>query len=119
MANFEIDEEPMPSEGYAQRSDDIEDSNFQRHVSRTESASLSIPIVSMDREASLAGHSGPLHSMGKTPFPQISGPLYATHRSGSLLQHSRVVTGNEVVENRTEKFSTFRGTGENHSTNLL
>ena len=119
MANFEIDEEPILSEGYAQRSDEIEDSNFQRHVSRTESASLSIPMVSMDRQASLVGHSGQLHSMGKTPFPQISGPLYATHRSGSLLQHSRVVTGNEVVENRTEKFSTFHATGENHSTNLL
>ena len=132
MANFEIEEEPMLLETYAHRSDEFEDSNFRRPVSKTQSASMSIPMVSMesyDREASLVGHtgpfrsmrktlfpqmSGPLRSVRKTLFPQMSGPLYATHGTGNLLQQSGVVTGNNVVENRTEKFATFHSTGENN-----
>ena len=120
MANFEKDEEPMLSERYAQRSDEFEDSNFRRIVSRTRSASMSIPMVSMepyDREASLVGHTGPLRSVRKTPFPQMSGPLYATHGTENLSQRSIVPTGNKVAGNTTEKFSTFRGTGENHRNN--
>ena len=120
MANSEKDEMPMLLETSAQRSDELMDSNFWRPVSRTRSASISIPMVSMepyDREASLVGHTGPLRSVRKTPSPQMSGSLYPTHGTGNLLQHGIDVAGNKVVESRTENFSTFRGTGENHWNN--
>ncbi|XP_061355806.1 probable cyclic nucleotide-gated ion channel 20, chloroplastic isoform X1 [Gastrolobium bilobum] len=116
MAHFEKDEVPTLSETHAQhQSDEAVDSNFRRLVYRTRSASISIPMVSMDpneREASLVGHTGPLRSVRKIPFKHMSGPLYATHGTGNLLHQSIVVTGNEVVESKEEKFSTGEGTDE-------
>ncbi|KAK7314724.1 hypothetical protein VNO77_33251 [Canavalia gladiata] len=115
MAHFEKDEVPMLSEARAQRSDEAEDSNFRRLVSRTRSASISIPMASLEsyeKETSLVGHTGPLRNVRKTPFTQMSGPLYATHGTGNLSRQSIVATGNKVVESKAENFSTFDGTEE-------
>ncbi|KAL1318213.1 hypothetical protein HN51_070492 [Arachis hypogaea] len=117
MASFEKDEEPMLLETRGPRSDEHVDSNFRRLVTRTRSASMSIPMVSMessDREATFVGHTGPLRTVRKTPFPQMSGPLYPTQGTGNPLQRSRVVAGNNVGESRTER---FRNTGESHWNN--
>ncbi|RYR56901.1 hypothetical protein Ahy_A05g022641 isoform A [Arachis hypogaea] len=117
MASFEKDEEPMLLETRGLRSDEHVDSNFRRLVTRTRSASMSIPMVSMessDREATFVGHTGPLRTVRKIPFPQMSGPLYPTQGTGNSLQRSRVVAGNNVGESRIER---FRNTGESHWNN--
>ncbi|RZB62114.1 putative cyclic nucleotide-gated ion channel 20, chloroplastic isoform C [Glycine soja] len=116
MAHFEKDEVPMLSETHARLSDEVVDSNFRRLVSRTRSASISIPMASLEsyeKETNLVGHTGPLRSVRKTPFVQMSGPLYATNGTGNLSRQNIVVTGTKVVESKTEKFSTFDGTNEN------
>ncbi|KAG4907009.1 hypothetical protein JHK86_055493 [Glycine max] len=87
MAHFEKDEVPMLSKTHAQLSDEVVDSNFRRLVSRTRSASISIPMASLEsyeKETSLVGHTGPLRSVRKTPSVQMSGPLYATNGTGNL-----------------------------------
>lgn len=120
MAHFEKDEVPMLSETRVQLSDEPVDSNFQRLISRTRSASISIPMATLDsyvRETSLVGHTGPLRSVKKTPFVQMSGPLYATPGNGNLLQQSKIVPGNKVVESKADKFSDFDGTDESHWNN--
>ncbi|KAG4909636.1 hypothetical protein JHK87_055752 [Glycine soja] len=48
MAHFEKDEVPMLSKTHAQLSDEVVDSNFRRLVSRTRSASISIPMASLE-----------------------------------------------------------------------
>ncbi|KAH1152383.1 hypothetical protein GYH30_045724 [Glycine max] len=116
MAHFEKDEVPMLSETHARLSDEVVDSNFRRLVSRTRSASISIPMASLEsyeKETNLVGHTGPLRSVRKTPFVQMSGPLYATNGTGNLSRQNIVATGTKVVESKTEKFSTFDGTNEN------
>nr|KYP39023.1 hypothetical protein KK1_039696 [Cajanus cajan] len=116
MAHFEKDEEPMLSETRAQLSDEVVGSNFRRLVSRTRSASISIPMATLEsyeKETSLVGHTGPLRNVRKTPFVQMSGPLYAAHGTGNLPRQSIVAAGNKAVESKTENFSNFDGTNEN------
>ncbi|MED6157516.1 putative cyclic nucleotide-gated ion channel 20, chloroplastic [Stylosanthes scabra] len=117
MASFEKDEEPTLLGTHVPRSDEPVDSNFRRFVTRTRSASMSIPMASMessDREATFVGHTGPLLSVRKTPFPHMSGPLYPTQGTGYPSQCSSVATGNKVGESRTEK---FHNTVESHWNN--
>ena len=119
MANFEKDELPMLSETDAEQYDESLNSKLHRFLSRTQSA-ISIPVSSLESYeigTSLVGHTGPLRSERKTPFVQMSGPLYATPRTGNLLQQSMVVTGNKEAESKTDKFDTFRGTGSNYWNN--
>ncbi|XP_054794945.1 probable cyclic nucleotide-gated ion channel 20, chloroplastic [Prosopis cineraria] len=107
MADLEKDEVPMLSET-EQPSVEFVDSKLRRLVSRTRSASISIPTSSMEpyeRETSLVGHTGPLRSERKTPFVQMSGPLYVTNRHGNLFRQNVNATGNKAVESMTEKFA--------------
>lgn len=116
MNHFDKDEVPMLSEMRAQPSDEPANSNFRR-ISRTQSASISIPMASLDpndRQPNLVGHTGPLRTARKTPFAQMSGPLNATPGMGNPFQNGIVVAGNKVGENKTEKFSTFDDTNEHH-----
>ena len=48
---------------------------------------------------------------------QMSGPLYATNGTGNLMQQSIIVTVNKLVKSKTEKSSTFSGSGEDHWNN--
>ena len=103
MNHFDKDEIPILSETRAQRSDEPQDSTFQRNISSTPSASIS----------NLVGHTGPLHTARKTPVNRMSGPLYATPATRNPFQNSIIVAGNKVGENNTEKLSTFDGMDKN------
>ncbi|CAK8532268.1 unnamed protein product [Lathyrus sativus] len=107
MNRFDNDEVPILSIARAQQSDEPEISSFRRNVLRTRSASMSIPMVSLDhpyeRRLNLVGHTGPLRSPRKTPDGQMSGPLHATSATaGNTFQNSLVVAGNTVGENRKD-----------------
>ncbi|TKY44882.1 cyclic nucleotide-gated ion channel 20 [Spatholobus suberectus] len=117
MANFGNDKLPMLSDTDAQPYDEPLDSKFRRIVTRTQSASISIPMSSLEsyeKETSLVGHTGPLQSKRKTPFMQMSGPLYATTGTGNLLQRHIAESGNKAEERKTDNFATFHGTGSNY-----
>ncbi|KAL1318218.1 hypothetical protein AAHE18_15G190300 [Arachis hypogaea] len=118
MASLKNDELPMLSRKESkdeEQYDETLNSKLQRFLSRTQS-SIAIPmstLESYDSETSLVGHTGPLKSERKTPFPQMSGPLYAAG-TGSHLQQRMVGTGRKEDERKTEKFDAFRGTGSNN-----
>ncbi|KAK7314723.1 hypothetical protein VNO77_33250 [Canavalia gladiata] len=114
MANFENGELPMNSETDAQKYDETLHSKFQRLLSRTQNASVSIPMESYERDTSLLEQSDPLWSEGKTPFMQMNGPLYDTPGTENHLQQSTVVTENKAQETKTDKFATFHVTGSNY-----
>lgn len=113
MAEFEKDEVPMLSDTHPKHSNEPVDSKFQRHVPRTRSVSISIPMIPMDpceRDTNLVGHTGPLRSQRKTPFNQMSGPLYVTHRPGNLFQQNIVAPpGIKAVENEIPSFCGMNG----------
>ncbi|KAL9324370.1 hypothetical protein ACSQ67_009227 [Phaseolus vulgaris] len=116
MANFENDKQPMLTDTDAQPYDDPLDSKFRRTVTRTQSASISIPMSSLEsyeKETSLVGHTGPLQSKRKTPFMHMSGPLYATTGTGNLLQ-KHIVSGNKADERKTDSFATLRGSSSDY-----
>ncbi|XP_058779428.1 probable cyclic nucleotide-gated ion channel 20, chloroplastic isoform X2 [Vicia villosa] len=107
MNHFDNDEVPILPITRAQRSDEPESSSFRRNIFRTRSASMSIPMVSLDhpydRQPNLVGHTGPLRTVRKTPFNQMSGPLHATSATGNPFQNSLVVARNTVGENKTDE----------------
>jgi len=114
MASFEKDGEPRPSETHAQHNEHL---RFGKVVSRTRSASISGPMVSMEpyeRETSLVGHTGPLPSVKIPSLMHMSGPLYSTNGTENSLHHTRVVKGNKVVECNTEGFCILSRKDENH-----
>ncbi|XP_061369863.1 probable cyclic nucleotide-gated ion channel 20, chloroplastic isoform X2 [Gastrolobium bilobum] len=74
-------------------------------------------MESYERETSHVGHTGPLRIKRKTPFMQMSGPLYATNGPGNLLQQHIAGTGNKAEERKTENFATFSGTGSTYWNN--
>lgn len=119
IANFEKTGEPSPSETHAKHN---EHSRSGKVVSRTRSASLSIPVISMEsyeREISLVGHTGRLPSVRKPSLPLMlmSGPLYVTNGTENPLKHTIVVEGNKVVESKTEKFCNLSEKDENQCNN--
>ncbi|XP_022726270.1 probable cyclic nucleotide-gated ion channel 20, chloroplastic isoform X3 [Durio zibethinus] len=83
MAFYDKDEVPMLSDIHPQSSENNKDSRFQTFFSRTQSASISIPMHSIEsyENTNLVGHTGPLRNERKTPFIQMSGPLYISHWS--------------------------------------
>ena len=115
MASCEKDKVPMLSDTYPKPSDEFLDSKFQRLVTRTRSASMSIPMSSMEpyeRETNLVGHTGPLRSERKTPFVQMSGPLYVTRGSDNPFQQNKGIAADKSAENKVESFPSFKGTVE-------
>jgi hypothetical protein len=76
MAGFEKDDITMLSDTNGQSSHRHVDSQFQKLAYRTRSASISIPMNSVEcceNETILVGHSGRLRSERRTPFRQMSG----------------------------------------------
>ncbi|XP_030938978.1 probable cyclic nucleotide-gated ion channel 20, chloroplastic isoform X4 [Quercus lobata] len=115
MAGYENDDIPMLLDTHAQFLDEHPDSRFQRFVS-TRSASISIPTNSMDShdsETNLVGYTGPLRSERRTPFTQMSGPLYIGRKPESLFPVNQGVTGHKKVESVPEKFPSSRGKDRN------
>ncbi|XP_061355810.1 probable cyclic nucleotide-gated ion channel 20, chloroplastic [Gastrolobium bilobum] len=120
MANFEGIELPVLSETDEESYDAPLDSKFRSFASKTKSASFSIPMSSLEsygRETSLVGHTGPLLRERKTPFMQMSGPLYDNRGTGNILQQRIAVTGEKEEESKTENFSTFRSIGSSYWNN--
>ncbi|KAH0976109.1 hypothetical protein GBA52_018008 [Prunus armeniaca] len=120
MAGYERDEVPMLSDTHPQLSDENVHLQFERFTSRTRSASVSIPMDSMDlsyeREASLVSHTGPLRSQTKTPFLPMSGPLYR-RRPDNILRPTQAVPGQEeAVEPAGEKYPSTNVTNQNEWT---
>ncbi|KAM4106464.1 hypothetical protein ACB094_04G067200 [Castanea mollissima] len=116
MAGYENDDIPMLLDTHAQFLDEHPDSRFQRFVSTTRSASISIPMNSMDsydNETNLVGYTGPLRSERRTPFTQMSGPLYVGRKPESLFPVNQGVTGHKKVEPVPEKFPSSRGKDQN------
>ncbi|KAL9324369.1 hypothetical protein ACSQ67_009226 [Phaseolus vulgaris] len=96
MANFENGEQQkIPEETDAQPYHETLHPKFQKILSRKQSASVSIPMESYERETSLVGDSG---------------SLYSTPEIDNLMQHSIVVTGNKTEEIKIDEFSTFDST---------
>ncbi|GLT55903.1 hypothetical protein SLA2020_289870 [Shorea laevis] len=106
MAGSDKDEIPMLLDTHQQRSNDNPDSRF---ISRTQSASVSIPtnsIESYESTPNFLGLTGPLRNERRTPFIQMSGPLYITRKpENSYLG----VMGQKQVEPKVEKFPSFNG----------
>ncbi|XP_050255636.1 probable cyclic nucleotide-gated ion channel 20, chloroplastic isoform X3 [Quercus robur] len=115
MAVFEKDDIPMLSDTHAQFFDEHPDSRFQRFASTSRSASISIPMNSLDSydsETNLVGYTGPLRSERRTPFTQMSGPLYV-RKPESLFPVNQGVTGRKKAEPVPEKFTSSRGKDQN------
>lgn len=120
MAGYERDEVPMLSDTHPQLSDENVHLQFETFMSRTRSASVSIPMDSMDssfeREASLVSHTGPLRSRTKTPFLPMSGPLY-NRRPDNIFRLTQAVPGQEeAVKPAGEKFPSTNVTNQNEGT---
>lgn len=116
MANFEKDEVPIFSDIHPKLSNELVDSKFPRRVPRTRSVSISIPATltePYERDTNLVGYTGPLRSQRKTPFDQMSGPLYVTNKPGNLFRQNRVAPEYQTAESKTENFPSCCGVGEN------
>ncbi|KAG6673151.1 hypothetical protein I3842_16G097500 [Carya illinoinensis] len=112
MSGFEKDDIPMLSDTNGQFLDQHADSQFQRFAYRTRSASISIPMDSMESYASetnLVGYTGPLRSERRTPFIQMSGPLYVSRKPENLFLPNQGVTGPKTMEPLASKFTSFKG----------
>ncbi|KAI6694290.1 hypothetical protein NL676_022000 [Syzygium grande] len=112
MADNERDEVPMLLEMQHQVSDDSNSSRRQTFVSRTRSASISIPTSSMESHENipnLVGYTGPLRSERRTPFTQMSGPLYISHGPEKTFRRNHGLPGSKVAEPQymKEKFPSF------------
>eukprot|EP00261_Vitis_vinifera_P040810 XP_019082053.1 PREDICTED: probable cyclic nucleotide-gated ion channel 20, chloroplastic isoform X5 [Vitis vinifera] len=109
MSDLEKDETPMLSEAHSQYLDEPRVSHSHRRTSRNRSASISIPMNSMESyqtESSLVSHTGPLRNEKKTPFIPMSGPLL---KSEGLFPPTPGVRGHRKAEPRAENFPSFNG----------
>lgn len=111
MAGYEKDDLPMLSDSRHQLSDENVNSRLQDFASRTRSASLSIPAnysESYEPQSFLVGHTGPLRNERRTPFIQMSGPLYISRNQENNFRQNQGVTVVQMPERRIETFPSFR-----------
>ncbi|KDP45796.1 hypothetical protein JCGZ_17403 [Jatropha curcas] len=111
MASYDKDEVPMLSDVQPRLFDENVDSRFQAFISRTRSASISIPMDSMDsyeNEVNLVGYTGPLRSERRVPMIQMSGPIYSNRKADK---------SHKIVEPKAEKFPSFNGMDQQDWTN--
>lgn len=116
MAGYDKDEVPMLSDTHPQLLDENVDSRFREFVSRTRSASISIPMNSLESyepQTNLVGYTGPLRSERRAPMIQMSGPLYINSKSESLFQPNHGGAGRKKVEPKAENFQSFNGMDQN------
>jgi len=112
MAGFEKDDIPMLSDTNGQSSHEHVDSQFQKLAYRTKSASISIPmnsVESYESETILVGHTGPLRSERRTPFTQMSGPLYVGRKPENLFRPNQAIAGCKTVEPLKGNFPSSNG----------
>ncbi|KAJ6760110.1 CYCLIC NUCLEOTIDE-GATED ION CHANNEL 15-RELATED-RELATED [Salix purpurea] len=112
MAVHDKDNIPMLSDTHPKPENEIVDSRFRPFLSRTQSASTSIHLDSMESYGygtNLVGFTGPLRSARKPPLVQMSGPLYVTSNTGNLFLANHGVTAGIKVESKPEKHPSFNG----------
>ncbi|XVF09363.1 hypothetical protein REPUB_Repub07fG0086200 [Reevesia pubescens] len=114
MACHDKDEVPMLSDTHCQSSENNHDSRVQTIFSRTRSASISIPMNSIESygNTNLVGHTGPLRNERKTPFIQMSGPLYVSRKPENYFYPNQSAAGHKTEESKAEKFPSFNGMDE-------
>lgn len=104
MDASEKDEVPMLSSTYMQM-DENEKPQFRRSTTRMRSASISIPMPSLeDKVNPFIGHTGPLRSERKMPYIQMSGPLSAKRGNENLFEPAPGATGRKATEAALEKY---------------
>ncbi|XP_024442249.2 probable cyclic nucleotide-gated ion channel 20, chloroplastic isoform X2 [Populus trichocarpa] len=116
MANHDKDDIPMLSDTHPKSVDENVDSRFRPFLSRTQSASTSIPLDSMESygsETNLVGFTGPLRSARKAPLVQMSGPLYINRNTENLFLANHGVTARKKVEPKPEKYPSLNGMDKN------
>ncbi|KAG2667837.1 hypothetical protein I3760_15G133000 [Carya illinoinensis] len=114
MASFEKDDVPMLSDTNGHSLNDNADSQFRGY--RTRSASISIPmnsVESYESETNLVGHTGPLRSERRTPFIQMSGPLYVSRKPETLFLPNQGVTRHKTAEPLAGMFPPLEGKDQN------
>ncbi|WOG96814.1 hypothetical protein DCAR_0416151 [Daucus carota subsp. sativus] len=113
MDASEKDEVPMLSSTYMQM-DENEKHQFTRSTTRMRSASISIPMPSLDssdKANTFIGHTGPLRSERKIPYIQMSGPLYAKRGNDTLFEQR--ATGSKATEATFDKYPSIKGVDHN------
>ncbi|XP_011035549.1 PREDICTED: probable cyclic nucleotide-gated ion channel 20, chloroplastic isoform X2 [Populus euphratica] len=116
MANHDKDDIPMLSDTHPKSVDENVDSRFRPFLSRTRSASTSIPLDSMESygsETNIVGFTGPLRSARKAPLVQMSGPLYINRNTENLFLAKHGVTAHKKVEPKPEKYPSLNGRDKN------
>ncbi|KAL2555265.1 putative cyclic nucleotide-gated ion channel 20 [Forsythia ovata] len=113
MDASEKDEIPMLSATYLQAYEGNESS--ARRFSSRRSASMSIPVNSMDSseyENNLVGYTGPLRSDRRTSSIQMSSPLYAGRRVGTI-QSTQGSLRQKNTELKVEKYPSVNARDQN------
>ncbi|KAJ6868353.1 hypothetical protein NC651_033427 [Populus alba x Populus x berolinensis] len=116
MANHDKDNTPTLSDTHPKSVDENVDSQFRPFLSRTQSASTSIPLDSMESygsETNLVGFTGPLRSARKAPLVQMSGPLYINRNTENLFLAKHGVTIRKKVDSKPEKYPSLNGRDTN------
>ena len=112
MADHEKDDVSLLSDTHPKLVDEEVDSRFSPFLSRNQSASISIPVNSMESygfENNLGGYTGPLHRERKAPLVQMSGPLYINRNTENLFLANHGVTARKKVEPKPERCQSFKG----------
>ncbi|CAK7327920.1 unnamed protein product [Dovyalis caffra] len=116
MADHDKDYIPMLSDTHPKSVDENADSRFRPFLSRTQSASISIPVDSTESygsETNLVGFTGPLRSDRKAPLVQMSGPLYINRNTENLFLVNHGVTARKKVEPKPERYPSCNGMDQN------
>lgn len=106
MDASERDEIPMLSTVYIQ-SDDLNNSTGRVFSNRTRSASMSIPLNSLESseyEHNLVGFTGPLRTEKRAPLVQMSGPLYANRNHEFVFQPPQGASQQKITEPKMERY---------------
>lgn len=95
--------------------DEHEDSTSAKFSSWTRSASLSVPIesVASSQENNFLGHTGPLRSERRSPFIQMSGPLYIRSKPEDTHDPIPDALGQKEKAQSTDKYSIYDGMTKN------
>ncbi|KAG6745731.1 hypothetical protein POTOM_050234 [Populus tomentosa] len=115
MANHDKDNIPTLSDTHPESVDENVDSQFRPFLYRTQSASTSIPLDSMESygsETNIVGFTGPLRSARKAPLVQMSGPLYINRNTENLFLAKHGVTTRKK-DSKPEKYPSLNERDKN------
>uniref|UniRef100_A0A6N2LL51 Uncharacterized protein n=1 Tax=Salix viminalis TaxID=40686 RepID=A0A6N2LL51_SALVM len=120
--SVELDNIPMLSDTHPKSEDEIVDSRFHPFLSRTQSASTSIRLDSMESygsETNLVGFTGPLRSARKAPLVQMVDQLYINRNTENLLLANHGVRARKTVEHKPERYPSLSGMDQNDWAHLM